>query len=304
MSKVSFDTNIYGEGLTMKSPHLLLSALLVAHLLGCTSTDVAAIKNNRIEQAVCCANFSQFSWIPLEGSSLKVMIDANSPVARFDEEKSYFSAFVVPENIDKLHISLNSLMSTEGVFAPHVLLLDARFNPVETYPLTAFSPKNASLFHFARYQTDFMMEREKTPYLVVYSPEKYRKAAITVPHPEKIWAETLGMKEPKVKDLVVMHRNVGALELDLKPLRFRAYKADKTISVFGKSKKTAPVIPTPVIKDVAFQRMMKVSEDFYNQQITKSVQKGEIELALQWLDEAKRAGSTTAQTTFIELVKP
>jgi maltose operon protein len=293
---------IYGEGLTMKGPHLLLCAFLTAHLLGCTSKDVTAIKNNRIEQAVCCANYSQFSWVPLAGDSLKVIIDADSPIARFDEEKSYFSAFVVPENIDKLHVSLSSLMSTEGVFAPHVLLLDAKFNQVETYPLTAFSPKNASLFHFARYQTDFMMEREKTPYLVVYSPEKYRKAAVTVPHPEKIWAKTLGMKSPNLDDLVIMHRNVGALELDLKPLRFRAYKAteaNKPFSVFGELKK-----PAPVIEKIAHERMMKVSEAFYNQQITQSIQEGDIGLALDWLDEAKRAGSLTAKETFIKIVKP
>ncbi len=284
----------------MKSPHLLLCAFLAVHLFACTtSRDVVTIRNNHIEQAVCCANYSEFSWIPLEGDSLKMIINADSPVARFDEEKSYFAAFVVPKNIDKLHVSLNSLMSSEGVFAPYVLLLDAKFNPVETYPLTAFSPRNASLFHLPRYQIDFMMERKKTPYLVVYSPELYRKAAITLPHPEKIWAQTLGIEPPKVKDQVIMHRNTGALELELLPLHLKAYTADESTSALGKLKKAAPAI-----KKESLKRMMTASEHFYNQQITESVQKGNIELALQWLDEAKRAGSLTAEETFIKLVKP
>ncbi len=281
----------------MKSSYFLVCFFLVTHLLGCVSTERATLKNNHIEEAVCCANYSEFSWVPLEGEGLKVIINADSSVARFDEEKSYFAAFVVPENIDKLHVSLNSLMSTEGVFAPRILLLDAKFNPIETYPLSVFSVKDASLFHFARYQIDFMMERKKTPYLVVYSPENYRKAAITVPHPEKIWAQLLGQKSPKVKDLVIMHRNTGALELDLKPLHFRAYKANETSSAFDKS-------PQSIAEKATFEQMMEISENFYNQQIIKSVQEGNIALALEWLEEAKRAGSATAQETFIKLVKP
>ncbi len=279
----------------MKKGHLLFSLLLTLSLLGCSArSNVTAIKNNTIKQDVCCANYSQFKWIPLNGSHLDIIIDADSPIARFDNEKSYFSAFVIPQHIKKLHIDLSSLMSSQGVFAPYILLLDKKFNPVKRYSLSDFNVKNASVFHLARYQKQFIIEQNVTPYLIVYSPEKYRKGAINIPHPERLRANMLGMDNPKVTDPVIPHRNFGALRLDLQPLHFRAYTLDEMTPPFSLSEKA-----NAVTKKAKIQNMMLESEAFYNKKITDAIQKNDIELALKWLDEAKRAGSSTAQKAFI-----
>ncbi len=165
----------------MKTRHALLAALLAATVSGCAASDLPAAKNISIEQSVCCTDYSQFGWIPLTGDQLDIAIDAHSPVAEIEGGKSYFAAFAMPENINRLQITLNSWMSSEGVFAPKILLLDPAFKPVKTVSLDAFSQKNSDMFHLASYETQFVMDREQTPYLVVYSPEEYRRGEITIP---------------------------------------------------------------------------------------------------------------------------
>ncbi|MBV7299165.1 MalM family protein [Enterovibrio paralichthyis] len=281
----------------MKTRHALLAALLAATVSGCATADLPAAKNIAIEQSVCCTDYSQFGWIPLTGDQLDIAIDAHSPVADIEGGKSYFAAFAMPENINRLQITLNSWMSSEGVFAPKILLLDPAFKPVKTVSLDAFSQKNSDMFHLASYETQFVMDREQTPYLVVYSPEEYRRGEITIPHPERIRAEELGMARPMVTDPVIQHSNFGSLELALKPLSLRAYRVDEV-----KAKPLAEKAPQEVAAKTTTESMMAESEVFYNQKITQAVESGDIALALKWLEEAKRAGSKSAEATFINLV--
>ncbi|KXF81528.1 MalM family protein [Enterovibrio coralii] len=281
----------------MKTRHALLAALMAAAVSGCATADFPAEKNITIEQNVCCSDFSQFAWIPLTGDQLDIAIDTHSPVAEIEGGKSHFAAFAIPENINRLQVTLNSWMSSEGVFAPKILLLDPAFKTVKTYSLDTFSQKNSDMFHLASYQTQFVMDREQTPYLVVYSPETYRRGEITIPHPERIRAEELGMARPMVTDPVIQHSNVGSLELVLKPLSLRAYRADEV-----KAKPAAEKAPQKMAPKTSTESMMAESEAFYNQKITQAVESGDIAVALKWLDEAKRAGSKSAEATFINLV--
>ncbi|WP_434354949.1 MalM family protein [Parasalinivibrio latis] len=287
----------------MKKRYSTLALILAASLMGCANTPVETVKNVSIEQAVCCTDYSQFGWIPLNGEELDVTIDSRSPVASFDGGKSYFVAFSMPESIDRLQVDLTSWMSSEGVFAPKILLLDSRFKPVKTIDLDAFAVRPSDMFHLSGYHNRFVIDRNETPYMVVYSPEKYRQGSITIPHPERVRAEELGMARPMVTDPVIQHAKFGSLELDLKPLTLRAYRieekpANASPVEHSKAKvETAGVMKTPV-------SMMSESEAFYNGKIEQAVKAGDISLALKWLDEAKRAGSKTAESTFINLVKP
>ncbi len=123
-------------------------------------------------------------------------------------------------------------------------------------------------------------------------------AKLPFPHPERIRAEELGMARPMVTDPVIQHSNFGSLELALKPLSLRAYRVDEV--------KAKPVVaekaPQEVAAKTTTESMMAESEVFYNQKITQAVESGDIALALKWLEEAKRAGSKSAEATFINLV--
>ncbi len=84
--------------------------------------------------------------------------------------------------------------------------------------------KPSNILSLSSYQHRFEMDQQTTPYMVIYSPLKYREGNITIPHPERVRAEELGLARPMVTDPVIQHQKFGSLELDLKPLNLRSYR--------------------------------------------------------------------------------
>ncbi|UXI04300.1 MalM family protein [Photobacterium sp. TY1-4] len=304
----------------MKMIKTTLAAVLVASLLGCAASPTAQEnKTVTIAQAPCCESFREFAWVPMQGDEIDFVVDAYSQVGQFEDGKSYFSAFALPANVERMQVTLNSWMKSEGVFAPKVLLLDPNFKPVKTIALDEFTVAPSKMFSLSSYQHRFTMDQATTPYLVVYSPLEYRKEAITIPHPERLRAEELGLARPMVTDPVIEHQRFGSLTLDLKALNMRAYRVGETqpLPQPAAVPATAPIstavpapIPTaaPTVKPVAAPvtsgpAMLAESEAFYNTQIKAAVAKNDIQKALRLMEEAKRAGSTTAEATFIELMR-
>ncbi|GAB3522471.1 MalM family protein [Photobacterium alginatilyticum] len=309
----------------MKIIKTTLAALLAASLLGCTASPSTELtKDIAVAAPICCNSFSEFSWVPMNGDKIDFIIDDYSQVSEFAEGKSYFAAFAIPRNIERLQVDVKSWMKIAGVFAPKVILLDPEFQIVKTIALDDFDVMPANLFSLSSYQHRIVMDQQTTPYMVIYSPLDYREGEITIPHPERLRAEELGLARPMVTDPVIQHQKFGSLELDLKPLNLRSYRADEFVvsasATAPVSKKapvkaptTAVVAPVPVAAAASTQQsstntvstpaMLPETEAFYNSQIKAAVEKNDMHKALQLLEEAKRAGSRSAETTFVELIK-
>ncbi len=289
----------------MKKNKFACALLLAIHLMGCASTEADTPKNVLIEKAVCCQDYSQISWIPLTGELIDLKIDSQSQVIAIENEKSYIAAFSLPDNIDQMKVQLSSWMRAKGVFAPKVIFLDAQFKAVSSLELADFKVTPSDMFRLTSYQSEFVLDREKTPYMLVYSPLSYRKERVTIAHPERLRAEELGMARPMVVDPVIEHAKWGELELKLRPLRLRAYRADEmptSVTKTAASFEPDSMQANPVVTEVS-NKIMAETEDFYNQQIYQAIEKVDISKALKWLEEAKRAGSTSAETTFVEAIK-
>ena len=319
----------------MKTIKTTLAALLAATLLGCAAApQTTAVKDVTISQPACCSNYSEFAWIPLNGNEIDFAIDEYSQVGDFPDGKSYFAGFVLPENVERMQVEIASWMRSVGVFAPKVLLLDPQFQVVDTLTLDDFEVKLSDMFHLASYQTRLVMEQETTPYMVIYSPKDYRVGEIQIPHPERVRAEELGLARPMVTDPTIQHAKFGTFELDLKPLTLRSYRANavpqpvvmadqaaetsvsgaKAVNAVPNPEQalkpqakpvTASAIAKPSTGTVAITgaTMLPESEAFYNQQIKTAVDNNDMKKALTLMEEAKRAGSTSAEATFLQLIK-
>ncbi|PSV49578.1 MalM family protein [Photobacterium indicum] len=291
----------------MKVIKTTLAALLAASLMGCAASPTTEmVKDVSITAATCCNSYSEFSWIPMTDDSVDFAIDEYSQVGDFPEGKSYFVGFVIPQNVERMSVDLKSWMKTAGVFAPKVLLLDPQFQPVKMITLDEFEVKPSNIFSLSSYQHRFVMEQSKTPYMVVYSPKEYREGSIQIPHPERLRAEELGLARPMVTDPVIQHQKFGSLEIDLKPINLRSYRASEvtaaTAIVASAPVAAAVSTATPAVKTSNIT-MLPETEAFYNGQIKAAVEKNEMHKALQLVEEAKRAGSSSAETTFVELIK-
>ncbi|WP_036820095.1 MalM family protein, partial [Photobacterium sanctipauli] len=134
----------------MKIIKTTLAALLAATLMGCaTSPTTENVKDVTISQPACCALFSEFEWIPMQGDDIDFAIDQYSQIGDFAEGKSYFAGFVLPENVDRMRVDLNSWLRVAGVFAPKVLLLDENFQVVESIELNDFELKLSDMFRLS-----------------------------------------------------------------------------------------------------------------------------------------------------------
>ena len=306
----------------MKIMKLTLAALLTASLAGCaTSPSTEIIKDIAVTEQACCETFSQFAWIPMNGDSIDFAVDQYSQIGNFAEGKSYFAGFVLPENVERMRVDLKSWMRANGVFAPKVLLLSPTFEVVDSIELNEFEVKPSDMFRLSRYEKRFEMSQTDTPYMVVYSPLEYREGEIQIPHPERVRAEELGLARPMVTDPIIQHQKFGSLELDMKPTALRSYRASEA----PRATVAAPVVtqPKPAVAAAApvaapaaittataasvasssSAKMLPESEAFYNSQIKAAVESNDMKKALTLMEEAKRAGSSTAEATFLELIK-
>lgn len=280
-----------------------LAAILAVTLIGCASSPSSSIeKNVAVTKQVCCASYSEFSWVPMQGSKIDFTIDDYSQVGEFPEGKSYFAAFALPANVQRMQVDLSSWMRTTGVLAPKVILLNSSFETVDVVGLDDFEVEMGGMFSLASYQHRFEMDQATTPYMVVYSPQEYRKGEIQIPHPERIRAEDLGLARPMVTDPVIQHQKFGSLELGLKPLNLRSYRVTETV-VAPVTAIAATLVPATAANKAADAKMLPETEAFYNTQIKAAVGKNDMHKALQLLEEAKRAGSSSAELTFVELIK-
>ncbi|UTV29865.1 MalM family protein [Photobacterium atrarenae] len=286
----------------MSKMKMTFAALLTASLIGCAASPVAVSKDVAVNATVCCNTYGEFSWVPMQGDEIDFVVDEYSQVGQFPDGKSYFAAFALPENVERMRVTLNSWMKSEGVFAPKVLLLDPNFQPVKSIELDEFKVAPSKLFSLNSYQHRFTMEQATTPYLVVYSPRDYRQDSITIPHPERLRAEELGLARPMVTDPVIEHQRFGSLTLELKALNMRAYRVGETQPSRGTTQ-VKPASQPAAVPVTAGAPMLAESEAFYNRQIKAAVAQNDIQKALKLMEEAKRAGSTTAEATFIELMQ-
>ncbi|MEC6907778.1 MalM family protein [Photobacterium piscicola] len=289
-----------------KNRTALIMALL--SIVGCSNANTVSTNNVplMINQAACCSSYSQFSWIPLQGTEISVAINTQSQIGQFPDGKSYFAAFSLPSHVEQMRVKLDSIIRKDQVFAPTVILLNKDFEPVKTIDLKDFSLTSSNLLQRAAYQQTIMMTATKTPYMIVYSSEKYRGDTITIPHPERVRAEELGLPRPIVTDPEIKYTLTGQLHLAFKPTQLKSYRASSPVLAPQVAAITTelPLIPKAIAPIAASNStMLPETETFYNQQITTAIKHKNIKKALQLLNEAKRAGSTSAESVFIELVK-
>lgn len=277
-----------------------LALCISAMLAGCSSTPQAP-RDTTIQAEVCCTHYSQFPWIDLQDKeTLSFRIDGSSPVGQFPDGKSYFAAFRLPERADKVRIHLDSWMEKGTVFAPRILALDEQFRVVSETDQRGFKYRAADAFRKTSYNLELELQASKTPYLIIYSPDAYRAGQIQVPHPARVRAEELGEPRPMVTDPIYQHGPFGRLGLTVESLTLRPYRAKPVANTPATATSQPPVTPPLATPP---NGMLKETEAYYNRLIREAVAKNDIRRALQLADEAKRAGSPSAEDLLVELLK-
>ncbi|WP_375748482.1 MalM family protein [Vibrio sp. HN007] len=276
----------------MTNKKTIFAFALGALLTGCASdTKVYEEITPPTNQEVCCTDFSQFPFAQLDDhEDLKFNIDEGSPVGKFGEGNSHFTAFRFSERSADMQVIVTSEMMSDSVFAPQILLLDGSFQSVEKIDLSEFKVQASDAFTKTSYISKLKINASKTPYIVIYTPADQLGKKVTIDHPAKIRAKEFGEVMPMVTDPVYTYKSEGKIGIDIETLKLRPFKAIQ------------PAKPqAEVVKKAAIKPQSETTK-YYLSAIENAVNEGNIPKALGLLDEAKALNVEGAQEAFVNAV--
>ncbi len=319
----------------MKLVKMSIASMVTALLAGCSGSMVVPVQEHasilsnadQAKQALsqatsCCTGFNEFNYVSLPEGETLLAIDGKQPSYQFDEGMSYFAAYRLPANTGNLAITLASQVS-KTVLVPKVIMLDAQFKVTRVLGESVFAYQPAHLLDNDRIEGRVFVDRSMPgnpateTYMVVYAPANETAGSTTILHPAKAFARANGTVEPDIKDPVIPHSPWGLVQIKVTDMAkgqgleavFKPEYADKvamsqakpaTTAVAATAATTAAVAAAPSKPAPA---MLSETESFYNAQIEKAVKAGDIDKAMQLVNEAERAGSTKAKSVFIDAVK-
>lgn len=323
----------------MKLVKMSIAAVVTALLAGCSGSMVVPVQEHasilsnadQAKQALaqttsCCKGFNEFSYVSLPEGETLLAIDGKQPSYQFDEGMSYFAAYRLPANTGNLAITLASQVS-KTVLIPKVVMLDAQFKVTRVLGESVFSYQPAHLLDNDRIEGKVFVDRSMPgnpateTYMVVYAPADELAGSTTILHPAKAFARANGTVEPDIPDPVIPHSPWGLVQIKVVDMAkgqgieavFKPEYSDKVAMSQAKPAATAAaattataVATTAAVAAAPSQpapAMLTETEAFYNSQIEKAVKAGDIDKAMQLVNEAERAGSTKAKSVFIDAVK-
>jgi maltose operon periplasmic protein len=334
------------------------SSLLCLILAGCSSIEELVVptseyksvldaRENSIttlaESRSCCEQYQQMPYkdLPISDSILLV-IDGSSPVYKFQEGNSFFSAYRLPVNTGDLKITVSAQVDST-VYFPAVIMLDSQFKPTRYIAGNIFEYKPAKFLDPDRVEAVFTVDRSQVgnpkneSYMIIYSPSTKLNDTTTVIHPANLQAKALHVDQPGIKNPEIPHSAWGLIKLSVEDLssisgRDNMYKPvyQDTIDANLPKVDTAPnklaiapaaatagvvatapaanqaaVVPAASVAatTVATGTMLAETEAMYNQLIQKAISSGDIEKAMALASEAERAGSGSAKQTLVNAIK-
>lgn len=343
----------------MKATRLTIALLVAAMTSACSSVDdlivptgeYKAVLDNRdaaIDQLRhaqnCCQNIASFPFTPIPANFDQLLvIDGSTPVFTFDEGKSHFLAFQLPQNSGDLKITLAAQID-QSLFLPKVMMLDSQFRITRVLGSDVFKYEPAKLLNGNRLEGEFTIDRtyignpNNESYLVIYTSENKLNETTTITSEAKLMAKSLAVVDPGIKDPVIPHSPWGLVKMTLEDLSgasgldnlykpvyqdtvdANTPKADPTPNklVIAPAAATAAVVATAPAANqaaavpaasvaaattVATGTMLAETEAMYNQLIQKAISSGDIEKAMALASEAERAGSGSAKQTLVNAIK-
>ncbi|MDU8923628.1 maltose operon protein MalM [Pasteurellaceae bacterium LIM206] len=285
---------------------LFLSTVLAA----CLAAPVFANQSVHINPQT----LSSIPWTDVELSKdLKTTLTEQQKqtfTTSFAGTESPVVAYRIPANQGTLNIEITSPVVDTHVFVPSAVVLDGNFNVAAEYPSSYFKYEEERGMKPNR----FTAELNLTPavnqgyiYLLIYTTKADLAKTTMVTHPAKVYAKAMGNQPPAINDIEVQHSLAGEVIVNVtndQGTRFIGLedilptKKSKTITAVGTggtptAASSKPAIATPVDKD---------TEAYFNQAVSKALKAGDVNKAMNLVNEAERLGLTKPRQIFLKQV--
>lgn len=285
---------------------------------------------------VCCDSLSELRFEPLNIKQSKLFsVDSSSQAFVFNSGKSFVRAFSIPEELERGTVTLEAVAGAT-VFVPTVLMLDRDFRVTRAIDSSSFEYTPAGFMEPQRLRGRFLLDRRRgselaeEKYLVVFTTDTDLRGSTRMISEARLYARVRGLADPRLPDPVADHAATGVFRLSVGDLETGAQTATGSLAggayperyVAGagagvaavKTKPTrTPIEPAPRTQPEAQPRstkaapasepMLRETQGMYDTMIRDAVTSGNMDRAWRLVQEAERAGSTSARQTFLQAVE-
>ncbi|NHB93526.1 maltose operon protein MalM [Photorhabdus cinerea] len=268
-----------------------------------TTQDIAA-------PSLSTAALQKLNWQPINTNDTQtIILNAKSQHLNEGEIQGPIAAFALPANRGSLDITLSSLVQDKQVYAPNVLVFDQGLRPAAFYPNSYFPYERPGVMSTDRLEGTLKLTPalgQQQIYVLVYTTRTDLQKSTQMIDPAKAYAQGVGNAVPAIPDPVARHTQTGTLKLKVKS---EQNAGNITIGQVFSGPVQEPVIVGPTQTTITPSTPQKVkpvlsdTERYFSDAIKKEINNGNIDKALNLLDEAERLGSATARETFINSVK-
>jgi maltose operon periplasmic protein len=285
---------------------------------------------------ICCDSLAQLRFTPLDVTGTRFHeIDASSQAFDFASGKSLLQAFEIPDKLERATLTFDAI-ARATVFVPTVLVLNRDFKVSRAIESGNFKYTPGGFMEPQRLRGRVYLDRRPggpladEKYLVVFTTDRDLRGATRMISEARLYARARGLADPGLPDPLVAHAATGVFRLAVGDLETSARATRDYVRQQRRAKRyvaapaaapvaagTAPAQPvatkpaTPVrppsSRVVRQPRppapMLPETQAMYDRMIEESVSAGDMDRAWRLVQEAERAGSTSARVTFVSAVE-
>lgn len=295
------------------------------------STDPTASLEVLNAVPVCCDGLSGLRYQPLNTKDNPFFkLDANAQAFAFSTGKSLLQAFVIPDELERATLTIEAIAGAT-VFVPTVLILNRDFRVNRAIDSRNFKYTPGGFMEPQRLRGKVYLDRRPgseladEKYLIVFTTDQDLGGSTRMMSEAKLFARAHGLKTSGLPDPVVKHAATGVFRMGVGDLETAALTTDR----YHKQQKGANRYLDPAAVKAnrtteqgrarrgakpraqaaatstraAADPMLKETQTMYDRMIRESVGLGDMDRAWRLVEEAERAGSTTARPTFVSAVE-
>ncbi|QEH45579.1 maltose operon protein MalM [Aggregatibacter actinomycetemcomitans] len=234
--------------------------------------------------------------------------------ASFAGVESPIAAYRIPANQGTLEVEIISPIENKSAFFPSAVVLDSNFNVAATYPSSKFKFQEERGMQPNRFAAELNLTPAASQsyiYLLIYTTQQDLAKTTMIPHPAKLYAKGTGHQPPALNDIEVKHSLNGQIIVNATNANGTRFIGMPT-NIFSSSDKKAvkPVgaAPTPApTANIVSSKAVNVpvgrdTEAYFNQAITKALKGGDVNKAMNLVNEAEKLGLTSPRQTFLKQV--
>jgi maltose operon periplasmic protein len=298
------------------------------------SPSAAESRSTLAAARVCCDSLSELRFEPLDLKASKLFsVDSSAQAFAFNSGKSFVRAFSIPDELERATVTLEAVAGAT-VFVPTVLLLDRDFQVTRAIDSDTFEYTPAGFMEPQRLRGQFLLDRRRgsdlaqEKYLVVFTTDKDLRGSTQMVSEARLYARVRGLADPRLPDPVAEHAATGVFRITVGNVETgarapagsagRRDDADRYVAGAGAAAakttptrtQAEPVPPTPpkaqtrsTTPGPGSEPMLRETQAMYDTMIRDAVASGNMDRAWRLVQEAERAGSTTARQTFLQAVE-